>query len=202
MAILGFLFLSWRIVEFFTLIPIIGMLAYFIHGFVASNNLTPTYILVLFIASVLGAAWTLFTTILYLRARHSAGFVALVDLGFVGAFIAGVVVLRGVTSANCSNFNSGDLFVSLGPFGYYGVQSGSSYAKDTNKNCSLLKASFAFGIMECIFFFITFVSFLRLYLCSYYDLGAGHPGPSGRRADSDRTVAGSARRAPPQKGQG
>jgi hypothetical protein len=109
------------------------MLAYFVHAYVTSNTLTPDFILVLFITSVLAAAWALATVISYARARHSAMFVALVDLGFVGAFIAGVYELRGIANQN-------------------------KWALNFNKNCAMLKASFAFGIMNCIFFFFTFVS--------------------------------------------
>lgn len=124
----------------------------------SSNELTPTYILVLFITSVLAAAWAIATVVTYLRARHSALFVALVDLAFVGAFIAGVYELRGIAGSNCSNFTAGSFYLSLGPFGYYGRQSDSPWALHINKTCAMLKACFAFGIMNCIFFFITFVS--------------------------------------------
>jgi len=159
----GFLFLTWRIFEIVTLIPIVGMLAWFVHGFTASNELTPTYILVLFITSVLAAAWALATVVTYLRARHSALFVALVDLAFVGAFIAGVYELRGIASSNCSNFSAGSFYFDLGPFGYFGRQSDSSWAANINKNCAMLKASFALGIMNCIFFFITFLLALLVH---------------------------------------
>jgi hypothetical protein len=154
----GFLFLATRLFEIVTLIPIIGMLSYFVHGYVVSNELTPTYILVLFIASVLGAAWCIATVITYYRARHSALFVALVDLCFVGTFIAGVYLLRGISKANCANFTSGGFYFSLGPFGYYGKQSNSPWSLNVNKTCAMLKACFALGIIDTILFFTTFVS--------------------------------------------
>jgi len=158
MALAGFLFEAFRLFEIVTLIPIIGMLAYFVHGYVDSNQLTPTYILVLFIASVLGAAWAIGTFLAYRNARHSALFVALVDLAFVGTFIAGVYLLRGISNANCTNFTSGGFYFDLGVFGYYGKSSDSSWSLDTNKTCAMLKASFAFGIINIILFFITAVS--------------------------------------------
>lgn len=158
MSLAGFLFVAWRIFEFITLIPIVGMLAYFVHGYVSSNELTPTYILVEFIASVLAAAWTLATLVTYFRARHSALFVALVDLAFVGTFIAAVVLLRGISNADCTNFTTGGFYLNLGVFGYYGKSSNSSWALNVNKTCAMLKACFALGIIECIAFFITFVS--------------------------------------------
>lgn len=158
MALSGFLFLSFRIAQILTLIPIVGMLAWFVHGFVVNNQLTPTYILLLFITSVLAAAWTLATVVTYLRARHSALFVALVDLAFVGTLIAAVYELRAITNQDCSNFSTGSIYLSLGPFGYYGRQSGSDWSLHINKTCAMLKACFALAIMNIIFFFITFVS--------------------------------------------
>ncbi|KAI9656194.1 MAG: hypothetical protein M1821_004856 [Bathelium mastoideum] len=163
MALSGLLFIFFRIVEFVTLIPIIGMLAWFVSGFTDSNQLTPNYILVLFITSVLAGAWALFTLIGYARTRHSGLEVALVDLAFVGALIGGVVVLRGIANQNCSNFSVGSFYVNLGPFGYYGRQSGSPWAANINKPCAMLKASFAFGIMNIIFFFITFLLALLIH---------------------------------------
>lgn len=112
----------------------------------------------MFITSVLAAAWAVATVVTYLRARHSALFVALVDLAFVGTFIAAVYELRGIAGANCSNFSAGNIYVSLGPFGYFGRTSDSPWAASLNKNCAMLKACFALGIMNCIFFFMTFVS--------------------------------------------
>merc|ERR1712059_248156 len=44
-----------------------------------------------------------------------------------------------------------------GPFGYVGQQTNDGLADNPRKNCSMLKASFAFGIMNCIFFFFTFL---------------------------------------------
>lgn len=159
MGLSGFLFLSWRIWEIITLVPIVGMLGWFVHGYVDSNTLTPNFILVLFIVSVLALAWAFFTVVSYLRARHDALFVAVIDLGFVGALIAGVVLLRGIAGADCANFESGSIYLNLGPFGYYGRQgSGSEWALNINKNCAMLKASWALAIINIISFFVTFVS--------------------------------------------
>lgn len=163
MALSGFLFLSFRIAQLLTLIPIVGMLAWFVHGFVVNNQLTPTYILLLFITSVLAAAWTLATLVTYLRARHSALFVALVDLAFVGTLIAAVYELRAITNQDCAHFSSGSIYLSLGPFGYYGRQSGSQWALHINKTCAMLKACFALAIINIIFFFFTFVSCSSIY---------------------------------------
>ena len=146
MAISGFLFLSWRIFEIIILVPIVGMLAWFVSNYVSANQLTPNYILVLFIVSVLALAWALATMINYLRARHDALFVAFIDLCFVGALIGGVVVLRFIAGQNCSDFN------------FYISNNGSDASLNVNKTCAMLKASFALAIIAIIAFFVTFVS--------------------------------------------
>jgi len=161
MVLGGILFLSWRVFEVITLIPIVGMLSWFVHGYTTGPNpsLTPTFILVLFIVSVLALVWAIATVVTYLRARHSALFVALVDLAFVGAFIAGVVLLRGISNANCVNWHSGSLYADLGPFSAgYNDGSGTNFGVNVDKSCAMLKASFALGIIECVAFFVTFVS--------------------------------------------
>ncbi|KAM3415305.1 hypothetical protein BST61_g8834 [Cercospora zeina] len=164
MAIAGFLFLSWRLFEIITLVPIVGMLGWFVNGFVDNNQLTPNFILVLFIVSVLALAWAVFTVISYLRARHDALFVALIDLAFVGALIAGVVELRGIRNADCANFTTGNIYVNLGPLGYYGREgSGNSFGVNVNKTCAMLKASWALAIINIIAFFVTFLLALLVH---------------------------------------
>ncbi|GAB7330802.1 hypothetical protein MBLNU13_g02346t1 [Cladosporium sp. NU13] len=163
MAVSGFLFISWRIFQIILLIPVVGMLSWFVHGYVESNQLTPNFILVLFIVSVLALAWTFATLFNYLRARHDAFFVALIDLGFVGALIGGIVTMRGIANEDCSNFSAGSLYVNLGPFGYYGRQSNSPWAVNINKTCAMLKASWALAIILTLTFFVTFLLALLVH---------------------------------------
>ncbi|KAI1621613.1 hypothetical protein EDD37DRAFT_652970 [Exophiala viscosa] len=159
----GLLFSFWRIIEILTLIPVIGMLAWFVSGFNSNNQLTPSFILVLFIVSVLACAWAIATLLRLGSTRRSALFVAFIDLCFVGAFVAADYELRGISKANCANFTTGSIYVNLGPFGYYGRSSGSSWALNLNKNCTMLKASWAFSIMNTVFFFFTFILALFLH---------------------------------------
>ncbi|PSK34263.1 hypothetical protein C1H76_9232 [Elsinoe australis] len=151
MAISGLFFILTRVFQLVTLIPIIGILSYFVDGYVKANALTPTYILVLFIVSVLAAAWALATLVAYARARHSANVVAAFDLAFVGAFIAAVYLLRGPGTANCTNV---DFFANSGGLGV-------NYSG--NKNCALLKAAFALGIINTILFFWSFLLALLVH---------------------------------------
>lgn len=129
------------------------MLAWFVNGYVTENLLTPTYILLIFIVSVLALAWTLSTLFSYHRSSTNAAFVSLIDLCFFGAFIAGVYFLRHITDADCSNVSRDDDWVVH--FGNLGSVSGPGFDISVSKPCAMLKACFAFGIMQTIMFFFT-----------------------------------------------
>ena len=146
----GFLFVTFRCIELVTLIPLIGMLSYLVHGYVQRNLLTPDYILVLFIVSVLAGVWTFFTLLFYRSARKSGHFVALVELGIFAALIGGVVTLRNIAKASCSDPTSFNGYTELG-----------NLVNQWSKTCNILKASFAFGIINILLFFQTFVSHIR-----------------------------------------
>jgi hypothetical protein len=150
--IIGALFAFWRFWEIITLIPTLGMLAYFVHIYASNNALTPNYILILFIVSVLGAAWAICTLFTWHRSRENGLFVAFIDLCFVGAFIGAVYELRGITNENCTHISSGSTYQISGALGSLSIN-GLHFS--ANKQCAMLKASFAFGIMNCVFFFIT-----------------------------------------------
>ncbi|KAF2709845.1 hypothetical protein K504DRAFT_407449 [Pleomassaria siparia CBS 279.74] len=166
MSFSGFSFILWRLLEIVTLIPTLGMLAWFVHIYDSVGERTPDMYLVLFIVSVLAAAWAIGTLFLYTRAKHSASFVALVDLLFVGAFIGAVYALRSIASADCTNWQrSGRWTTDIGSLSI----SGNGYQLSTNKSCAMAKACFAFGIMNCIFFFITFLLALLVHRHSSRD---------------------------------
>ncbi|CZR66605.1 uncharacterized protein PAC_16506 [Phialocephala subalpina] len=150
----GIFFAFWRFMEIITLIPTLGMLAYFVHIYASNNALTPNYILVLFIVSVLAAAWAIATLFTYHRSKSNSMFVAFIDLCFVGALIAGVYELRGISGQNCTHVTQGSSYQLSGILGSITVN---SLHFSANKQCAMLKACFAFGIMNCIFFFITSV---------------------------------------------
>lgn len=154
---IGIFFICWRVVEILFLIPIIGMMAYFVNGFLNAGILTPDYILILFIVSVIAVFWAFDTMIRHSTTKRSAAFVSLVDFGFFGAFVAGVVKLGFISNANCSSWSNDSYYINLGPFGVQYQQF------DINQTCSMLKTCFAFGIMEVIFFFITAISAIFIY---------------------------------------
>ncbi|KAJ5960185.1 uncharacterized protein N7479_007335 [Penicillium vulpinum] len=160
-------FIFNRLVEITFLIPIIGMLAYFVNGYLKANQLTPPYILVLFIVSVIAIFWALDTLIRFSTTKRSAIFVSFVDMLFFGAFIASVYQLRFIANADCARWNGGSVWISLGPFGSYGQRTDNPLSLDVNKTCAMLKASFAMGIMETAFFFWT--ALLALFLHRSHD---------------------------------
>ena len=149
--IAGIFFSFVRICQILTLIPTMGMLAYFVHQYVSANRLTPNFVLVLFITSVLALAWCIATLFRRKSTRRSAHFVSVIDICFIGAFIAGVYELRGIANSSCVNFrrDGSDIYVSLGS---NGAHASNGIDASVNKECAMLKASFAFGIMNCIFF--------------------------------------------------
>lgn len=155
MMMFGIFFAFWRFMQIITLIPTLGMLAYFVDGHRKANELTPDYILVLFIVSVLAAAWAVATLFTYHRSRNNSLFVAFIDLLFVGAFIGAVYSLRDAARWDCTNrSSSGTIFSGSSAAGSYKIN---GVSMRTNKNCAMLKASWVFGLMNIIFFFFTAV---------------------------------------------
>ncbi|TDZ34522.1 hypothetical protein C8034_v000683 [Colletotrichum sidae] len=148
-------FAGLRFLQIVTLIPTMGMLAWFVDGFVKSNVVVPNSILVLFIVSVLALAWAIFTLFSYHRSSTNALFVAVVDLAFVGALIAAVWYLRGIHNVDCTNLSRDGRWSANFP-GLVTI-SGPSFSFFTNKPCAMLKASWVFGIINCILFFFTAV---------------------------------------------
>ncbi|GAB1317640.1 hypothetical protein MFIFM68171_07850 [Madurella fahalii] len=151
------LFAFWRFAEIITLIPVMGMLAWFVNGYVEANLATPESILVLFIVSVLALAWAVFTLFSYHRSSGNARFVGLVDLALVGALIAGVYYLRGIARADCVSASAADSVGAGFSFWVLGSVQVNTLEVTWDKGCSMLKACFAMGIMNCVFFFITAV---------------------------------------------
>jgi predicted membrane-bound spermidine synthase len=132
------------------------MLAYFVNIHLDANTMTPTYILLLFIVSVLALAWSVFTLFSYHRSSRNAQFVALIDLAFVGALIAGVYYLRFIARADCASVQPGSsVYLDFGILGSANVVTGWSIS--VSKTCGMLKGCFALGIMNTVFFFVTAV---------------------------------------------
>jgi len=117
---------------------------------------------VLFIVSVLALFWALATLAFYGATKYNGQFCAVVDLLLVGAFIAGVYYLRAIGHSTCSHWGPGNTDsgqIDLG-FASYSGPVYYPFRFELNKACSMLKASWAFGIMNIIFFFVTFLVLL------------------------------------------
>lgn len=144
----GLLFVLMRCVELLFLIPPLGMLSAVVHVYLVNNEVTPAFALVLFIVVVIASVWTLATLLFYRAARHHGYFLAIIDLCIFGALIAGVVEASGMAAQSCSNFSiTSNVYKQSGIWVY-----------NFSQLCNLIKASYAFAIMEIIFFFTTTVS--------------------------------------------
>lgn len=129
------------------------MLSWFINLYVTANALTPDPILVLFIVIVLAVVWATATLFTYHRSKSNARFVALVDLAFVGALIGAIYTLRHIGDDNCSGLSSPDSYTAS--FTLLGGADVGGYGIPLSKTCAMLKASWAFAIMNSLFFFFT-----------------------------------------------
>lgn len=152
-----------------------GMLAWFIHAFIKENEITPNYILILFIVSVLAVAWTIFTLFSYHRSSSNSHFVSLVDFAFAGTLIGAVYQLRFITHANCYHVESTDDWLkpahTLLTLKDQGID-----VLASSSPCAVLKTCFALGIMNIVFFFFTAV------------LAWMHGGKMGRKEHERRVV--------------
>jgi hypothetical protein len=147
--VFGILFSVARVFELLTMIPVLGIMGWYIHGFAVVNILTPDYILVLFIVSVVAVVWALLTLIAIGSTRRSGIMIGLIDIGVLGGLIAGIYILRGIGTSNCASASWGAIDIDLGPFGVWGESWGSPYAQDIDQNCGLLKAAWALAIINC-----------------------------------------------------
>jgi hypothetical protein len=141
------IFFFLRLVQIVTLIPIWGMLAYFVHQYVKNNQDPPTEILVLFIVSIIATAWALITMIQSRRFGAATLLTAIVDMLIFGAFIAGVYFLRGVRHADCVGWLRND----------------QSWGIRWSKHCTMYKAAWALGIINTVLFFITSLLAAHIY---------------------------------------
>jgi len=154
------LFSGLRILEILIAIPIIGMLGWFVNPYVQNHAVVPDNLLTLFIVSILACAWALVTAYQFHKYRDISGpFIAVIDLAFVGAWIAAIVLLRGISNANCGHLTV-PIGIQLGDHDYSG---GSDLGYHLNKSCAMLKAAWILAIIDCVLFFITCVLSWSLY---------------------------------------
>ncbi|KAF3922578.1 hypothetical protein AA313_de0200276 [Arthrobotrys entomopaga] len=169
------LFTGVRVLEIIVALPIIGMLAWFVHPYVGNNQDVPDDLLTLFIVSILACAWALLTLFQFHRYRSMSGpFIAIVDICFVGAWIAGIYLNRGISDQNCSR-------VSVP----VGIQIGDNdYSGGDHFGAHIL------AIIDCVLFFITCLLSWTLYRHYRYDTRHVHKEyTGGRRSGSTSTYS-------------
>ncbi|KAF3938889.1 hypothetical protein ABW19_dt0209542 [Dactylella cylindrospora] len=182
------LFSGIRVLEVIIAIPIIGMLGWFVDPYVDNHQTVPDALLTLFIVSILACAWALATFYQFHRYRSMSGpFIAIVDICFVGAWIAGIYLNRGISDADCSDL-SVPVGVQIGDETYSG---GNSWSASVNKSCAMFKASWVLSIIECVLFFVTCLLSWTLYRHYRYEpthVSKGHY-TGGRRSGSTSTYS-------------
>jgi len=144
------IYMATRVLEILTTLVIVGIMGYFVNPYVKNHAVVPDQLLCLFIVSILAAAWSLVTLFSHRWARAISLITAIVDVAFVGAFIASVVLLRAVSKTNCINLHL-PISITVGSH----TAGNSSYSSSANKNCTLLKVAWSLAIANCILFAVT-----------------------------------------------
>jgi len=128
-----------RILQILLLLPMVGMLGYFMHPYVQANQTASTWLLLMFIISVIGCAWCLLTLFQFHRSYIHSLVVLVVDIVFFACFIAGVVLMDFVKNWNCVS------------------------GLHVKKTCTMHKVTWVFGIINIILFFVTAVFAWQLH---------------------------------------
>jgi len=152
-----------RILQILLLIPMVGMLGYFVHPYVQSNSNEPTWLLFTFIISILACAWCLVTLFQFHSSYMHSLFVLVIDVAFFACFIAAVVLMDFVKGWNCVSA-SVPVGVQLGNHNYSG---GNSWSFQAKKTCTMLKVTWVFAIINIILFFLTAVFAWQLHHRAY-----------------------------------
>lgn len=161
MALSKLFFPIIRTLQLLTLIPLWGILAFFVHKYECNHQSIPAEILVLFIASLVGTAWAVVS---FFQCHHSIGISVLVfvmDMIILGGLIAGVVLLRNVRNENCTSL-SVPFGISFGNHNWF-WDNGNGWNITFKKSCMMLKTVWAFGIINCALFFISALLALFIY---------------------------------------
>jgi len=152
-----------RVLQILLLLPMVGMLGYFMHPYVQANQTASTWLLLMFIISVIGCAWCLLTLFQFHRSYIHSLVVLVVDIVFFACFIAGVVLMDFVKNWNCVS-GSAPVGVQLGDNNY---SAGNNWSLHVKKTCTMLKVTWVFGIINIILFFVTAVFAWQLHHRSY-----------------------------------
>lgn len=157
-------FFALRFLEIITLIPVWGLLAYFVNQYTKFSATPPDSILCLFIVAILATAWALLTISSYSSLTEL--WIAVIDLCYFGVLIAGVVLLAPLANKkDCAQGGVGWSFVNI----------------TWEKECSMYKSAWALGIMNVIMFFLTACLAAHTYRHATATLYSGHTVTTRRR---------------------
>jgi hypothetical protein len=148
----GALFTFFRLVQILSLIPAFSLLTHFINLY--DHELTPTEILTLFIVTILAAAWALISLVVYRSMHWTPPYVWLVDVLFIGALMAGVILIDPyVSRGDCIDWTSGE--GDEEEFEYYSKITHGSIVLD--RQCMMMKAAWGMSIANTVIFAVSAV---------------------------------------------
>ena len=143
----GPLFALFRVLEILTLIPVWGMLAWFIDAYQPAQP--PDSILYPFVVALLATPWALLTLLLYRRAGWTPLYICIVDLVFFGLLVGSLVLLApSARHTNCITYSATATTNGL-------AGSGATVTVAANRQCMMLKSVWALSIVDCILFALT-----------------------------------------------
>lgn len=150
----------FRALQVLTLIPCWAILAALINVWNKNGVAPPPGIVCLFVVALLASIWSFCVLITTMRARNTALWMTLFDIGFFAALIAGVVLLSNIANVECVVAPvTGVIYTSDGekiwPNGVNVNNNWNTRIWSNNHNCSLAKAAWGLGITNIILFFIT-----------------------------------------------
>jgi hypothetical protein len=149
----------FRTIQVLTLIPCWATLAALIDVYNRRNAIPPAGIITLFIVALLASIWSFCILIAAVRARNTALWIAFFDICFMGALIAGVVLLANIANVTCIAAPiTGVVYASDGEKIYQAGITNGAGADPVWRNggrCALAKAAWGLGITNVILFFIT-----------------------------------------------
>lgn len=138
----GPLFYLFRVLEILTLIPVWGLLAWFVNAYQPAQP--PDSILFPFVVALLATPWALLTLLLYRRAGWTPLYVCVVDLIFFGLLVGALVLLApSARYTHCITYSAAATAV------------GGTVTVTANRQCMMLKSVWALSIVDCILFALT-----------------------------------------------
>lgn len=158
----------FRTLQVLTLIPCWAILAALINVWNKNGVAPPPGIVCLFVVALLASIWSFCVLITAMRARNTALWMTLFDIGFFAALIAGVVLLSNIANVECVVAPvTGVIYTSDGekiwPSGVNVNNDWNHRVWGNNHNCSLAKAAWGLGIINIILFFITAILAATVY---------------------------------------